>query len=311
MASSNSPIEWTDASWNPVRGCTRVSEGCRHCYAERVAYRFGGEGKPYEGLVRLGKQGPAWTGVVRLIEGALAEPLSWRKPQRIFVNSMSDLFHESLPDEAIDQVWAVMVLAPWHTFQVVTKRPERAARYLNDPTLYGRVLRAADKIRAARRGLCHGPLQVGLDMVAIGDPARFPDPAIWLLTSVENQETADERIPHLLRCPAAVRGVSYEPALGPVDFRPWLPLLLAGEGFKDGQARALPAVGGARGLDWLIAGAESGHGARPMDLAWVRSARDQCAAAGVTFFFKQTADEKGRKSSLPLLDGKQHAEFPR
>lgn len=324
MASSNSPIEWTDASWNPVRGCSRVSEGCRHCYAERVAYRFGGVGKPYEGLVRLGKQGPVWTGVVRLIESALAEPLGWRVPQKIFVNSMSDLFHESLPDAAIDQVYAVMLLTPWHTHQVVTKRPERAARYLNDPTLYSRVLEAATKVRAARRGFKHGPDKARLDQIAISNPATHPPRWIWLLTSVENQETADERIPHLLRCPAAVRGVSYEPALGPVDFSRWL--LRPGDlrvGFscdecqagsvavdEDGccatcgaDARSVP------GLDWIIAGGESGPGARPPHPKWFQDARDQAqASAGAAFFFKQwgawqLGSAAGREGLIVLSDG--------
>ena len=273
MASSNSPIEWTDASWNPVRGCSRVSEGCRHCYAERVAYRFGGEGKPYEGLVRLGKQGPVWTGEV---------------PQKIFVNSMSDLFHESLPDAAIDQVYAVMLLTPWHTHQVVTKRPERAARYLTDPTLYDRLLRAADRIRLVRMGRLHGPRPMMLlDQIAISNPATHPPRWIWLLTSVENQATADDRIPHLLRCPAAVRGVSYEPALGAVDFSRWL---------------LRP------GLDWIIAGGESGPGARPPHPRWFRDARDQAQAAGVAYFFKQwgawqLGSAAGREGLIVLSDG--------
>ena len=324
MASSNSPIEWTDASWNPVRGCSRVSEGCRHCYAERVAYRFSGTGKPYEGLVRLGKQGPVWTGVVRLIESALAEPLGWRVPKKIFVNSMSDLFHESLPDAAIDQVYAVMLLTPWHTHQVVTKRPERAARYLNDPTLYSRVLEAATKVRAARRWLKHGPCKERLDNIGISNPATHPPRWIWLLTSVENQATADERIPHLLRCPAAVRGASYEPALGPVDFSRWL--LRPGDlrvGFacdecrsgsvavdEDGccatcgaDARSVP------GLDWIIAGGESGPGARPPHPKWFQDARDQVkAAAGAAFFFKQWGawqwgSAAGRTGLIVLSDG--------
>lgn len=288
MASSNSPIEWTDASWNPVRGCSRVSEGCRHCYAERVAYRFGGAGKPYEGLVRLGKQGPAWTGVVRLIEDALAEPLSWRVPKKIFVNSMSDLFHESLPDAAIDQVYAVMLLTPWHTHQVVTKRPERAARYLNDPALYSRVLEAATKIRAARRRLKHGPDKAGLDRIAISNPATHPPRWIWLVTSVESQKTADERIPHLLRCPAAVLGVSYEPALEAVDFSRWLRCQGCGLGPNDFGRREQPCCPDrTEVLDWLIAGGESGPGARPCDLAWLRGAVAQARAAGAPVFVKQ------------------------
>ncbi|MBY6277267.1 DUF5131 family protein [Symbiobacterium thermophilum] len=125
-------IEWTDATWNPIRGCSRVSEGCRNCYAERMAARFSGPGRPYEDLVRRTPHGPRWTGEVRLVEELLDAPLHWRRPRRIFVNSMSDLFHEAVPDEWIDKVFAVMALAEHHTFQVLTKRPERMLRYLTD-----------------------------------------------------------------------------------------------------------------------------------------------------------------------------------
>lgn len=221
--SSKTSIEWTDASWNPIRGCTRVSEGCRNCYAEKMAARFSGPGLPFEGFAErtvlhgLGKthpnaRGTRWTGRVELVPGALVEPLSWRKPQRVFVNSMSDLFHEALPDEAIDRVFAVMLLAPRHTFQILTKRPARMVEYFKGRDLYERVLRWANVVRSERP-------KDELGRIGVSNPADAAfRPWIWLGVSVEDQKTADERIPLLLQTPAAVRFVSYEPALGPVDF---------------------------------------------------------------------------------------------
>ncbi len=151
--SDDSKIEWTDATWNPVRGCSRVSDGCRHCYAERVAARFSGPGMPYEGLIKFGKpssvRDPRWSGEVRMVPEHLAAPLRWRRPRRVFVNSMSDLFHESLPDSAIDRVFAVMMVSSLHatrgghTFQSLTKRAKRMREYLTDPGTQERVARAA------------------------------------------------------------------------------------------------------------------------------------------------------------------------
>jgi protein gp37/DNA-binding XRE family transcriptional regulator len=281
MANDTS-IEWTDATWNPVRGCSRVSEGCRNCYAEKVAARFSGPGLAYEGLARLkpirfsNPMGPGmlertearWTGEVRMVPEHLADPLRWTKPRRVFVNSMSDLFHEKLADEDIDRIWATMLLAPRHTFQVLTKRAERARAYLTAPDLYARVLRAAGEIRATRPELA----QVG-----ISDPGRFPASWIHLGVSVEDQETADERIPRLLATPAAVRFVSYEPALGPVDFWPF---------FVDWDPDGQPDKMHGR-LGWIIVGGESGPGARPFDIAWARSTVEQCRAANVACFVKQ------------------------
>jgi protein gp37 len=276
-----STIEWLNrpgtkpASWNPVRGCTRVSEGCVNCYAETMAARFSDPGmwghgfaetvkKPGGGSVRR------WTGKVELVEDRLTEPLRWRSPRTIFVNSTSDLFHERLPDEAIDRVFAVMALCPQHTFLVLTKRPERMRVYLAGMT--------------------------GVRTYLAGK--RWPLPNVWLGTSVEDQATADERIPHLLATPAAIRFASAEPLLGPIDFR----LHQIGETRIDSlfgrvQTRQRYPDGGtgdysvpepypAR-LDWIIVGGESGPGARPMHPDWARSIRDQCQAAGVPFFFKQ------------------------
>ncbi|GGA80852.1 hypothetical protein GCM10011507_35100 [Edaphobacter acidisoli] len=128
-------ISWTDATWNPIRGCSRVSEGCRHCYAERAAYRFSGPGQPYEGLVQIGADGkrrPQWNGQVRFVEEHLLDPLKWTRPRRIFVNSMSDLFHENVTDDMRDKIFAVMALCPQHTFQVLTKRPERMLKWFTN-----------------------------------------------------------------------------------------------------------------------------------------------------------------------------------
>jgi len=265
-----SKIEWTDATFNPIRArnkatggvghfCEHVSEGCRNCYAERLQKRFNNP-------IRYAAQDRKLVDIF-LDETVLRQPLAWRKPRMIFVCSMTDLFGEWVPDEWIDRVCAVMALCPQHTFQVLTKRPERMREwYAREPQ---------DLINAQAGTLMHWD-----DM----PDAEWPLPNVWLGVSVEDQATADARIPLLLATPAAVRFVSYEPALGPVDFchhaQPegvvidWL------RGF-DGGWPPIP------GLDWVIVGGESGPGARPMHPKWARSARDQCAAAGVPFFFKQ------------------------
>jgi len=252
-------IAWTEQTWNPVRGCSKVSEGCRHCYAMHVAARFSGEGEPYQGLAT---RDPArWTGKVELVEKHLTDPLRWRRPRRVFVNSMSDLFHEALPDEAIDGVFAVMALAPRHTFQVLTKRPSRMRDYMAD--LPARKLAWA---RAAAL-LLHGET----DLAAAPRWAdNEPLPNVWLGTSVEDQRAADERIPLLLETPAAVRFLSVEPLLGPVRF----PLPCTGSVFWGG-------------LHWVIVGGESGPNARPCDVAWLRDIVRQCRDAAVPVFTKQ------------------------
>ena len=274
-------IAWTDATWNPIRGCTRVSEGCRNCYAESVAARFSGAGLPYEGLTRDGK----WTGEVRVVERHFLDPLRWEKPRRIFVNSMSDLFHPNVTDETIDRVFAVMALAPQHTFQVLTKRPERMQAYLSrtrgEGNVLYRIVKAAQATAKPERGLLRG--EFAHDM---GWPIRN----VWLGVSVEDQATADARVPLLLQTPAAVRFISYEPALGPVDFTRInmdgrrLDALSAAR--FDG-AGSLAAAHPIRGLDWIIVGGESGPRARPFDVAWARKTVADCKAAGVACFVKQ------------------------
>jgi len=275
-------ISWTDATWNPIRGCSRVSEGCRNCYAEHIAYRFSGAGKPFEGLVQLDmhKSGmivrvPKWNGKIKFVEEHLLDPLKWKKPRRIFVNSMSDLFHENVTDEMRDKIFAVMALCPQHTFQVLTKRPERMLEYLKDNDRYTarRVFDAAEAIDP------ENGYRFDVDIY-------WPLSNVHLGVSVEDQKTADARIPLLLQTPAAVRFISAEPLLEPVDLTE-LVVNRDGASLNALRANDVPPGDLATVLDWVIVGGESGPGARPMHPDWARSLRDQCKAAGVPFFFKQ------------------------
>lgn len=493
--SEKTGISWTDATWNPVRGCSKVSPGCAHCYAERVAVRFSGPGQPYEGLAD--RERGRWTGAVRMVHEHLADPLRWRRPRRIFVNSMSDLFHEGLSNEEIAAVFGVMAAAPRHTFQVLTKRARRMRDALND-TNFRRLVEmfaqvaAADRIEeyfapervlgleqwpgyaitskgrviSNRRGPdrdmkfefgeqgharvmlyrdgvgqrvlvhrlvleafdrapkdgeqgCHitgdaknnalwnlrwgsqadnwrdrkrhgnrrsytkltteqvrdirARCGAGESAYAVAkdfgisdtqarnivasrqwspeDGSEWPLGCVWLGVSVENQAAADERIPELLGTPAAVRFLSCEPLLGPVDValaainercaecgervrgynNGCVGMYSCGcttEGAEDGDLIKMP--------DWVIAGCESGPGARPCEVDWLRSLRDQCEAANVPFFLKQAVgqprdanqritaqglvpiidggpgskNKPGGVIELPYLDGVQHAAFP-
>lgn len=263
-----SKIEWTDATWNPIRGCSRVSEGCRHCYAERQALRFRGAGQPYEGLVTLAREpgdeskgDPRWTGAVRFVPELLDQPLRWKKPRKIFVNSMSDLFHEKLAAQFIFLLFKVMAQCPQHTFQILTKRAERMQEFMSHSGW-------------------DAPPQMARNIYT------WPLPNVWLGVSVEDQKTADERIPLLLRTPAAVRWVSYEPALGPVDFHSYLQGYCPEHDFNSGFCldRHHKNV---QHLNWIVAGGESGPHARPSHPDWFRAVRDQCNAARVPFHFKQ------------------------
>lgn len=248
-------IEWTDRSdWNPIRGCTRESEGCRNCYAEAIAARFSGPGQPFEGFAERAAGGPRWTGKVALIEDRLTLPLRWRKPALIFVNSAFDLFHGDVPYEWIDLVFRVIKQSPQHTFQILTKRAAKMRRYMTDPATPARVSFEA-------RG-------------------EWPPRNAWLGVSAEDQRRADERVPELLATPAAVRFVSAEPLLGPIV----MPLAWLRQGDNGAWPHDVMPV---TGLDWIIVGGESGPSARPMHPDWPRAIRDQCAAAGVAFFFKQ------------------------
>ena len=280
-------IEWTDETWNPVVGCQKVSEGCQNCYAEKMARRLACMGKKkYMPVVHWVNDGQPshWTGAIQTDEAALLVPQRWKNPRRVFVVSMGDLFYESVPFEFIDQVFAIMALCPQHTFQVLTKRPERMREYLTTP------------MRLEEIYLWWNSYS-GTSPEAQG----WPLPNVWLGVTAENQEQADKRIPVLLSTPAAKRFVSIEPMLGPVDLHNlgWGP---------HGGAVAWQNKEG-RKLDWVIIGGESGPGARPMQADWARSVRDQCQAAGVPFLFKQWGGVNKKKAGR-LLDGRTWDEFP-
>lgn len=270
--SDNSAIEWTDATWNPTTGCSKVSVGCTNCYAEKLSHRFGWTEKPWNAAHA--------TENVKLHGDRLNQPLKWKQPKRIFVNSMSDLFHEQVPDKFIVDVFSVMAEASQHIFQVLTKRPERMMELLNSPTIANDVW-----LQTSR----------GVD----ASPSPWPLPNVWLGVSVENQQAADERIPLLLQTPAAVRFLSCEPLLGPVSLDRWFGLEHGKEWAEcicdeiDPTDRPCLTcecrmeLGKKSGLHWVITGGESGSNARPMHPEWARSLREQCTGAGVPFFFKQ------------------------
>ena len=296
--SDASTIEWTDATWNPVTGCTKVSAGCDHCYAETFYERF---------------NGPGSFATVTCHPDRLTIPLRWRKPRRIFVNSMSDLFHADVPDDFIARVFAVMAASPRHTFQVLTKRHARMRTLLGSDDF---------KLAVAEHAAFGADVPRTTDLGSPGWPLRN----VWLGVSVEDQRWADIRVPDLLGTPAAVRWISAEPLLGPVDLR-FLPFpRWSGVTRSDGMV--LDAVGkrygvpgrwmqrGAVGLDWVVVGGESGPGARPMEPDWVRALREQCAEADVPFLFKQWGahDEcgyrVGKKAAGRQLDGETHDGYP-
>ena len=317
--SERSSIEWTDATWNPVRGCSRVSTACDNCYAIREGARHAGTHRttykerlppkpgPYAGFVKRKGDRMDWTGKVALIQEKLVEPLLWKRPRRIFVNSMSDLFHESLPFEAIAAVFGVMASERRHTFQVLTKRPERMLRFFErlarDPDPWAECHWQALTVERERGGGDGGPIHCGGQEVDKDEGRLWPLPNVWLGVSVEDQQRADERIPLLLRTPAAIRFVSYEPALGPVNFRPYLVGWEAETIFDPDHPEANGHRTSSPGLDWLIVGGESGPGARPMDLDWARSARDQCREAGVACFVKQIGSRWARMHEIEPAGG--------
>jgi len=306
-------IEWTDATWNPIRGCTRVSEGCRHCYAEIQAARIirmdRGRGVPegqgsYDGTISKDNR---WNGQIKIAENVIDQPLRWQKPRKIFVNSMSDLFHESVPDEAISQIFSVMQRSPQHTFQILTKRPDRMLAWFQR----------------------HG------DNSELGWLTHNPLPNVWLGVSIEDQAAANTRIPLLLEIPAAVRWLSCEPLLGPVDLTDiQVPCPQGVNHYSCLECEVDPDDDpyGGTCIDWVVVGGESGKTARPMHLGWARSLRDQCANTEVPFLFKQLGeftpnwfcndngehdgspiwmDRVGKKAAGRLLDGIEHNGYPR
>lgn len=299
----NSKISWTEKVWNPVTGCTKCSPGCEHCYAEKMAHRLKAMGTPgYENEFK-----------VTLHPERLDEPLKWRKPSRIFVCSMGDLFHEDVPDNFIADVFATAMLCPQHTFFFLTKRTGRMYAWME-----------------------------GLRQWQGGDKLNLMQNC-WLGVTVCNQQEADEKIPQLLQIPAAVRFVSVEPMLGGIN-------LIDIPGYHFPGCTTHDVLSGRlihhddddyctqdTKLDWVVCGGESGPGARPMHPDWVRGLRDQCAEAGVPFFFKQWGEwasykdvphdkyyshthivgldkpcmvRVGKKHAGHLLDGKEYRQLP-
>lgn len=277
MSNTKTGIEWCDVTWNPVTGCEKVSQGCKNCYAERVFDRMAQNPKAPMYHARKFTD-------VQVHPERLGDPLKWKKPKRVFVNSMSDLFHEDVSDEFISEVFEAMKEASQHQFLILTKRPLRMKQFIGN-----------------------------------GQPL----PNVGLGVSIEDQQTANERILILVETPAAIKCVSYEPPIGPVDFR---------------KVPGFNRVGQDLSNWWVIAGGESGPNARPPHPDWFRAVRDQCKAAGVPFFFKQwgewapncLCDTKhahptierpspgsrgcmfrcGKKRAGRLLDGVEHSEFP-
>jgi len=336
-------IEWTDATANVINGCSLLSPGCTNCYAMRLAGTRMKHHPTREGLTIDTKAGPVWNGTVRFNEKALQDVLHWSKPRMIFWNAHGDLFHDSVPDEWIDRCFAVMALTPQHKHQVLTKRSARMREYMNESC--GRI---ADAVMAMRKKLGIKSVLAPLPHVAPG-AIWWPLSNVWLGVSVEDQTRADERIPDLLATPAAVRWISAEPLLGPVDLNRIHEEFDGGLGHSwesalDGKRFSIwagddedPMVPGHPKLDWVVVGGESGPNARPMDIQWARSLRDQCQAAGTGFLFKQfgewvpaghEADQGrsdwpahrwndgavsfrvGKKQAGRLLDGVEHDGYP-
>lgn len=285
-----SKIEWTERSWNPIIGCAIVSPGCTNCYAMRMAHRLGQNPMTpnYAGLTRVVNDKPVWTGEIRLAgRDAITAPMKRKTPTTWFVNSMSDLFADGVEDDWIDAVFAVMALTPHHTYQVLTKRPERMRDYVRGVTLERLATAfAPGALRMSRNDVYRA---FGMAEKFSYDPPtpQLPLRNVWLGVSAEDQRRADERIPILLDTPAAIRWVSAEPLLGPLDLKAWLWTTVVkpatcGPTVITGKWSALRPS-----LDWVVLGGESGPNARPMHPDWARQPRDQCAAARVPFFFKQ------------------------
>lgn len=284
-----SNIEWTDDTWNPIVGCSIVSPGCTNCYAMKMAARIeamarasgGHHAGHYAGTTKKVKGNAVWTGMLALApENILLAPLHWKKPRLVFVNSMGDLFHEDAPDEWIDKVFAVMALSPQHQFQVLTKRAERMREYLSDEETPVRVALTRNQLSNPEACL------VGVNIKIT--QAAWPLPNVWLGVSAERQQEANERIPQLLQTPAAIRFVSCEPLLGPIDLTNLGDVAMSLNAFT-GEAKHLLGMRDKTlgALDWIIVGGESGPGARPFDVDWAHSLLRQCKTAGAAAFMKQ------------------------
>lgn len=287
-------IEWTEKTWNPLVGCRRVSPGCQACYAMVMAARIANAAQAalrdgrtltdvqaaYSRVVKWERGGmdaadeddkalPQWNGRVECVASMLLEPLSWRKPCRVFVNSMSDLFHEDVPGEFIDRVFAVMALAEWHTFQILTKRAERMREYMTAPL--GFSLRREGRVRTTALDV------VMPDGHRPGVPLQFRWPLlnVWLGVSAENRKQLLERSEHLAQTPAAIRFFSLEPLLEDVAGELQLVFSTPGPRYPTCE------------IDWVIVGGESGPGARPCAVEWIERVRAVCKSAGVPLFVKQ------------------------
>jgi protein gp37 len=285
----NTKIEWADSTLNYANGCSLASPGCTNCYAMKQAHRF----PVRQGLTQQSKGGMVWTSEVRMNDKALQQALAWKRGRKIFWNAHGDLFHENVTDAQIDRLFAVCALTPQHTHMILTKRSARMREYMRDRA----------RITADHNGLALIAMAaeaLGHDVVPGELRSRWPLPNVWLGVSVEDQQRADERIPDLLATPAAVRFISAEPLLGPVDLTGWL------------WGRAEPCPGCPKDMDcscgmyprhmlgeepdlaWVIVGGESGHKARPMANEWAQSLVDQCQAAGVAAFVKQLSSGGSR-----------------
>lgn len=298
MAAKTS-ISWTQQSWNHIRGCSRKSEGCRNCYAEVTANRFSAPGKPYHGLVtsklrvieNVSYSFPQWTGVVRFIPEELCTPMFWRKPQLVFVNSMSDLFHEKVSFEVIAATFGIMLLCGRHTFQLLTKRAERMPEFfawLEEQCENGSHPPAVCVAAALKLAPEHHKGYI-LRAMEASDLHQWPAPNVWLGVSTENQSTADDRIPFLLSVPAAVHFLSCEPLLGPIDLERFAFGRCSEHDFESGFCvpRSNRCVNHIR---WVIAGCESGSRARECDIAWLRELRDWCTKYNRKFWLKQAKE---------------------
>jgi protein gp37 len=328
---ANTKIEWTTETWNPLAGCSKVSDGCKNCYAIKDAVRLAGNNNPkiaskYNGTT---KNGNNWTGQINFAsEEVLTQPIRWTRPRMIFVNSMSDLFHENVSDEWIDKIFAVMALSPQHTFQILTKRADRMRDYFVKH--FTRHLIGVEANKITKRG--HPLTEKGFGMKCDFDVCNmvFPLPNVHLGVSVENQKAADERIPLLLETPAAVRWLSCEPLLGEVD----LTSLNREVGKIIPHTHSIDCLRGAnwiyndihktkdyynRGnrISWVVVGGESGNGARPCNIDWIRSIVKQCKASSVPVFVKQLGSvpmmleaDWRKMSPYYLLNANNHLKVP-
>ena len=293
--STDTKIEWADKTWSPILGCDRVGPGCDHCYAIRTVHRLSSNPHPkigplYKGLTHRTEDGLDWTGKIRTIPERLGDPLKWRKPLRVFVNSQSDLFHADVPDEFIARVFAVMARCPQHTFQILTKRHARMRSLLSSHAWWTQF-----SIEFLDR-------EPGTPVSYVSDPRGPYLSNVHLGVSVEDQRWADIRIPALLQTPAAVRWVSAEPLLGPIDLmgdveQPGPAIVRTGCSYPTDYGTGIEYDHDDQpGIDWVVVGGESGPGARPMALEWAQGIVDQCKGADVPVLVKQLGSVTGGKS---------------